>query len=151
MAAGIASMHVSQSQNQRFPTFSSQPNYNSYGSEKTFSTQNKSRQLKFENRQNTERELYPYPGGRTRRANKRQNRGNFSKNRSFYNRNKKNCLTTTEKDPQRHSEHSVRHAPAISTLPEIVLSDNQHTKIEICLSTNSQKTKQLACLSTKPR
>ena len=33
MTAGIASMQVSQSQNQKFPAFSSQQNFNNYGRE----------------------------------------------------------------------------------------------------------------------
>ena len=49
------------------------------------------------------------------------------------------CLTITEIDPQSHSEHSVVHVPAISTLPEIVLSNNQHTKMETCLQPIAKK------------
>ena len=62
--AGIASMQVLQSQNQKFPAFSSQPNFNNYGRERTFGKKNKPRQLNFENRKNSEREQYPHQRGR---------------------------------------------------------------------------------------
>ena len=53
----------------------------------------------------------------------------------------KNSLTITEKGPQRHSQHSLGHAQAVSALAEMVLSDNHHTEMATCLSTYSQKTK----------
>ena len=87
MFAGIELMQTSQSENQKSPVFSSQPNFNKYSREKTFSTQNRPRQLNFENGQNTEREQYPYQRGRGQGAFRGQNRGSFSRNRSFHNRN----------------------------------------------------------------
>ena len=80
-------MQVSQSPNQIISAFSSQSNFNNYGRERTFSAQNRPRQFKFENGENTERAQYPYQRCRGRRAYRGQNRGSFSRTRSFYNRN----------------------------------------------------------------
>ena len=138
MAAGIASMQVSQSENQKFPAFSSQPNLTTTVEKELSvrktgqdnSTLKTDKTLNVSSTHTKEAEDEERIGHKTEEA---------SQETGFIIGTNKDCLTITEKDPQRHSELTLGHVSALSTLPEIVLGDNWHTEMETCLSTNSQK------------
>ena len=126
MAAGIVSMQVSQSPNQKY--------WHSQASQTSTTTVEKELSVRKTGHDNltlkTDKTLN-VRSTHTKGAEGEERIGDKTEEASqepgaFIIGTNKDCFTIKEKDAQRHSEHSVGHVRAIGTLPENVLSDNQH-------------------------